>query len=341
MEALKLNTDKLASPLPEDRPVGYLEVLNRGGKVIQRIPVRSRRRIHVGRAYDNDLIIDDPFICPHHLTLQWTDEKILVADRQSLNGVNVDGCAVSDAPFNLECGEQLRIGRTTLRFRSAQFSVAPTRIDGKSLALLRWLERPLVQVTSFLLLAGLFLLNNYLGTTREYEILKALPEVVGLLVIVCLWAMLWSFASRVMLHRWNFWCHCSVAFAGLFVQFLCEWGIAYFTFAFGLDEINTLLNYGISFLLIGVILYMNLHFASLALPKQLLKGAFGVSAVIVGLMAMFHLSQQGDFDYEPSYDVTFKAPAFKLVGSQSSDEFFAEAKTLLDKVDAEVAESDD
>ncbi len=322
MEALKLNTTKTVNSLSDDRPVGYLEVLNRGGKVIQRLSIRRSRSVHVGRAYDNDLIIDDPFICPHHLTLQWTDDKIQVTDRQSLNGIDVENGASSETPYEMQCGEQLRIGRTTLRFRSAHFSVAPTRIDVKSLAMISLFTRPLVQITTFLLLVGLLLLNNYLGTTREYEILKAFPEVVVLLVVVIFWAMLWSFASRVMLHRWNFWCNCSVAFVILFLQYLCEEWIAYFTFAFGFDEANTLLNYGISYLLLGVMLYLHLHFASLALPKQLLKGAFGVSTVFIGLMAMFHLSQQGDFEYRPSYDVTFKAPVFKLVGSQSTDEFF-------------------
>jgi hypothetical protein len=47
---------------------GVIEVMNRSGQVLQRVPY-SGGRLSVGRAYDNDIIVGDPYVCPHHLQI--------------------------------------------------------------------------------------------------------------------------------------------------------------------------------------------------------------------------------------------------------------------------------
>jgi len=334
MEAV--NLEEKPAPRPsEDRPLGWLEVLQRGDKVVQRIPVRGAT-IHVGRAYDNDLILDDPFVCPHHLSIRWDGERLQVSDLQSLNGVALESGDPAGSPSVLECGDQLRLGRTLLRFRSASFPVAPARRVGNRSVLLDLFERPLWQLAMVLLVIGLFLLNNFLDTTSAYKILKTLPIVAGLLLMVLFWSLLWAFASRIMIHRWNFWCHCSVACAGVLANQLGDTAIAYFTFAFGLDGAFTPLTHGIGFLLIGTILFLHLHFASQAPVRRLLTGAFGMSGVIVGLLVLFQLAQTQEYASGPKYEATLKMPVFKLKTSQSSEAFFAGTGDLLSEVDAEV-----
>ena len=45
---------------------GFLEVLDRAGHVVQRIPVENQP-VLIGRAYENDVILDDPYLSPVHL----------------------------------------------------------------------------------------------------------------------------------------------------------------------------------------------------------------------------------------------------------------------------------
>ena len=340
MEPVNTDSTGVQKAAVVDRPIGYLEVLNRGGRVVHRLPVRHRR-IHVGRAYDNDLIVDDPYVCPHHLALQWSDGRLVVTDRESINGIEMSRPAVVGEPATLSCGEQLRIGRTVLRFRSADYPVTPTRVDGRQVAALELFARPLVQVASALLLISLLLLNEYLGTVGDFELIKTVPEVVSLLIAVMVWGMLWAFASRMMLHRWNFWSHCSVVMFGIVLAMLSEELIDYLSFAFGFDNASTGLMIFINYILVGLIIFLNLHFASMASVRRLLIQAVCVSTVIIGLVLLFVFAEKSDFSHQPQYDVALKPPAFRLVGSQTADDFFADSAEMLDEVKEMVAEAED
>ena len=52
--------------------LGYLEVLDHKGRVSQRFPVQSLP-LTLGRAYTNHVIVDDPFVCPEHLTIGYDE----------------------------------------------------------------------------------------------------------------------------------------------------------------------------------------------------------------------------------------------------------------------------
>ena len=71
----------------EENPAisGVIEVMNRSGQVLQRIPWAGKR-LTVGRAYDNDIIVGDPYVCPHHLTISNMGGQLQFQDLGSLNG---------------------------------------------------------------------------------------------------------------------------------------------------------------------------------------------------------------------------------------------------------------
>ena len=52
--------------------LGYLEVLDPKGRVSQRFPVQSLP-LTLGRAYTNHVIVDDPFVCPEHVTIGYDE----------------------------------------------------------------------------------------------------------------------------------------------------------------------------------------------------------------------------------------------------------------------------
>ena len=48
-----------------------VEVRGRGGQLLERF--RSGKcEIHIGRAFDNDIIVEDRYIYPHHLRIRST-----------------------------------------------------------------------------------------------------------------------------------------------------------------------------------------------------------------------------------------------------------------------------
>ncbi|PLX99542.1 MAG: hypothetical protein C0622_10235 [Desulfuromonas sp.] len=331
----------VVAPAPEsERPLGQLEVLNRGGRVTQRIAL-GRNPVRIGRAYDNEVVIDDPFVSPHHALLEWSDVGIRIIDHDSLNGIRIDGRGrVTDSEL-LRCGDLLHLGHTQLRFRSAAFALSPTRRDGRVPTLPGLFEQPLLRLASFLLVFAVLLLGNYLETVREFELLKALPGTLFPLSFIPFWALGWSFASRIMIQRWNFWPHCSIAATGMLLLLLTESLISYFVFAFDLDAVGEPLDYLFSYLVIAAVLYFSLLHSSATPPRQLLKSSIGVATLCIALLLVTNLARFDDFDNEPVYAATFKAPFFRLSGGESSADFFAATDLLLERVAEEVAEQED
>ena len=56
----------------------FLEVLDRRGRLLDRHRI-DRCPITIGRAYANDVIVDDPYVCPTHLRLLRTDPGLPAA----------------------------------------------------------------------------------------------------------------------------------------------------------------------------------------------------------------------------------------------------------------------
>lgn len=319
-------------------PHGYLEVLNRSGRVVERIAVTDRE-LNVGRAYDNDLILDDPYACAHHARFRWVEGALQVTDLQSVNGVAV-GDRERTPQQRLQSDERLRIGRTQLRFRRTDFQVAPAQVDHQTINFFRVLHKPLYQAVVLLLAIASVVLEAHLESVTKIEPVKFVPAVVALLAMVMVWSMLWSFASRLVVQQWRFWTHSAVALTAYLLLQGTEVGWGYFAFAFGVDGGGRPFFYLMSLLFLGLLIFLHLHFVSIAPWQKLARTAAGVAVVVVGLTAAIHLANKDDFSRWPQYDVALKPPAFKLVASRSSDEFFQEVQQMLERVDAEAVDTD-
>jgi pSer/pThr/pTyr-binding forkhead associated (FHA) protein len=70
----------------------------------------------LGRAKDNDVVIDDPFASSNHAMIIWRDGEWWVEDLGSHNGTFVNEVATLKAA-QLHDGDYIGIGQTNLQFR--------------------------------------------------------------------------------------------------------------------------------------------------------------------------------------------------------------------------------
>jgi hypothetical protein len=102
-----------AVPAPEAATRAYLVVRTDGAP-----PARfdlGGALIAVGRAADNDVILDDPQVSRHHCQLKLQHGAYGFVDLQSRNGSMVNGQPVAE--IALADGDRIRIGSTTMEFR--------------------------------------------------------------------------------------------------------------------------------------------------------------------------------------------------------------------------------
>ncbi len=93
-------------------------VIEKQGQAPRVFELPVERTIKIGRADSNDLILRDTNVSRLHATLTAEDGKWKLEDRQSANGVQVNGAFVTEAM--LKAGDVLSIGDHTLRFEQAE-----------------------------------------------------------------------------------------------------------------------------------------------------------------------------------------------------------------------------
>jgi pSer/pThr/pTyr-binding forkhead associated (FHA) protein len=65
-------------------------------------------RLRLGRAADNDVVLDDGSVSQHHCEVEWSGDEVRVRDLGSLNGTWIDGVQVNEGA--LEPGQSLHVG---------------------------------------------------------------------------------------------------------------------------------------------------------------------------------------------------------------------------------------
>jgi len=185
--------------------VMWVEVLARDGEVLERIRIDTPEA-RVGRAFDNDVVINDPHVAPHHVRIFRAEDGGLVAeDLGSVNGLYAEHGAVRLPQLALATAPGLRIGRTTLRVHDASQPVPPEKPLTPPRAHAAWAGG---------LAAGLFaliLLVNWLELTAEPSANLVVIPLLGLATVLAAWSGLWSLASRILFGQAQFGLHLRIA----------------------------------------------------------------------------------------------------------------------------------
>lgn len=67
--------------------------------------------LNIGRAYDNDIVVQDAAVSRHHACVGLKGGKVYVKDMQSTNGTAVNGeTIISNFEYELELTDEFRVG---------------------------------------------------------------------------------------------------------------------------------------------------------------------------------------------------------------------------------------
>jgi hypothetical protein len=175
---------------PMLKPPYFVELLTRDNAL------KSRHRfeqlpIRIGRGYDNDLILDDPYIAANHAAIEMTESgDIHIRDLDSENGIVLKGKRQSSTLLD---GNTIRLGHTNMRVRHAGFQVEKTLTDRASHGWEGWPPT----IAGFLMITLSALVSVWLGTTEKFSFIGAIAAVSFVLMLVLIWCGGWAFATRM------------------------------------------------------------------------------------------------------------------------------------------------
>ena len=310
----------------------WIEILSRHDEVIARHRMVLDEGATIGRAYDNQVILDDPYVAPRHLRVVRDANGALVAeDLGSANGLFVGEDRRRVDRVALDGGGAIRIGRTRLRIRQAGHAVAPERISKPRVRL--W---PLALMLAAAVLVGESL-TLWLRATTEQKLGDHLGPLLMLCAAVGAWTTVWAVLSRVFSGRARFQRHLLIALGGVLAMWLFSEVSAYAAFAFSGRGFIAYRYIGMWLITAGVCF---LHLRQLSQSRETGGAYLRLKAGAVALLALVGICMQTLSQWEASERVDregflrgLKPPMLRLASPQSAGDFFADVARLQGRLD--------
>jgi hypothetical protein len=313
-----------------------IEVLNKQHKVIERHKF-ANHYVALGRAYDNDVILHDKHVCPHHASLQQDEHgQWSIHDLSSMNGSFVEPRQQIEQSQPLRSGQICWLGEQALRIYDDQHQVAPAQPFNR-------IEQQLLKLGHLGLIATLFLLVLLeevfslwlvLPDKQQAQWSRSLIDLPLMLLVLTLWPAALAMWSKINQHEARFLPQLGITFLGIAV--MAVWQLLMTVLNFSLDGVETvawLREFG-RLLLIVLLLTANFYLAlQLSVPKKvMLATGLGVllSLQSMGLSLLFDDMRH----MAPRFDNSLLPMSFYLNQPVSADEFAQASDELFNSTSA-------
>lgn len=313
-----------------------VELLSKDGKVLQHFFV-EKPHITVGRAYDNDVRIDDPYICPHHVTFHTqTDSKLLLAsDLESLNGLKVNG--QSGQTEALGYGDIITIGRSRIRVFKPCQKVAPTLVLSELEENMEWLSLRRVCIAFLTILSGLVAIKYFTNNIGEFDLSVLIKVVMAGTLTAAIWPLFFALLSKLAKKDPRIISQLSMIWLFMISTELLDYIQVFIQF-------NT--SKSASIYWIGLILKATLFFALLWFTlfiafhqsKKVRNGIAVAGTIVISLYTVMpHFFGKTDFSPNPSYNAKVLSPTFRIASSSNTQTFVAESDNIFADLNRDLA----
>jgi hypothetical protein len=301
----------------------WVELLSRQHDVAARHRFASVP-VTIGRAYDNDIVVDDPHVAAHHLRIARTDEGALVVeDLGSRNGLYVD--RERRKQVTLDGEHELRIGTTLLRVRTAAYAVPA--------------EQPIVRSfpywpAALACIVGVFAiaaLDLWLSETGEPKAIRYFTPLLILTIVVSVWTAGWSVVTRVFTGHARFGRHFLIVAAGLLAYSIYDEAAEIGAFAWSWTALATT-SFVVAWVLLGGICLA--HLFAINRARRPLKIA--IACVLAAAGIAMQTLKQSEFRSHYGQPVTLsrlEPPGLRMVAPQRESAFFTDSAALRESLD--------
>lgn len=311
----------------------FIETLARNGDVLHRHQVNSLP-IRIGRAYDNDFILDDDYAAPRHALVDLDNQnKLVLHDLGSKNGVVKNGKRLPS--LALTGDTVVRIGHTSLRVRAADFPVPAEMLDR---TMHGW-EGALPGLAGMLLAALVALVITWLFDTRAFQptlYLQALAAGVGGAVA---WGGAWAFANRLFGRHARLGRHIFIIGSGAAALLAWEAVSNVAAYAFALEALTRYGSHGVIALAAGIV-YFHLATVKPQLRLRFRWVCLLFAVVASGLTLIANVQRSGRMADELYMGVVLP-PSMRASPDHAVDAYIDQVDAMKDKIDKERGRNDD
>ncbi len=317
----------------------WIEVLDRHGSVVtrHRFDDIARWPVRIGRAPDNDIVLDDPHVAPHHAQISMDrDGNLHVDDEGTLNGLINESTQQRQARILCSAHPLVRLGRTRLRVRDGREHVAP--------------ELPLVsEFGAVWIAAGLAvmvlafgLLDLWLSYTGDKPATHFLLPMMGLTVLLLVWTSAWALDSRIFAGQSWYVRHLCVALLATLTILVTAEAMEWLAYGLAAPTLQDQESVSI-WIIIAVASYAHCRIIGM---RQMRLVVTAIVLALVAVLGMQWATQHEAVKWvgQPARLGTLKPPVLQLAPSLTMPEFVKrtnEMRTVLETARRKEPERDD
>ena len=307
-----------------------IEEINRLGHVINRHKY-DQLPIRIGRGYNNDLILSDPYVSPNHVIIDESDAGWLVEDQDSENGIKFRLHSTQSRANHLLSGDEIIIGRTRLRLVSPWQAVSKTHLLPTKASLPKLIAQPTFAIATVIVTIALLLADAQLTVSVKTGFEKLLASALPTFIFALVWAGVWAFVGRVIMHRASFLPHFIAALLTFVISMIVATVSEYITYNTSDELAATLIEFTIIGFTLAGLFYINLSNATNVGKRSTLIISHSVawSLLLMGLFLQY--VNKPDFVHNANFPNQLKPPFAKIATSKSPDDFLKASEALFDR----------
>ena len=287
----------------------------------------------VGRDFNNDLRLDDPYVCPSHMLVAIDPEsnKLIVNDCQSTNGIKVNNKFVRQATLNSH--DVIKIGRTRLRIIDTKVPLADAIALSELEENLSWLNHSFLAICLSLFCLSFLLLSKYLGSVQEFSLIKALPSELGQLAVFCLWPLSFAILAKVVKKESHLASQFNLTL--LIIIFAKTLLLLQKVVIFNLHPETwfTWLELLLFSLIVGSFIWLSLFIAFHQTNQRRNIIACSMTFIILAPIYALGFLNADEFNTRPMYNPILLPPTYNITSAVQTIEFIEHANSLFTQVD--------
>ncbi len=289
----------------------------------------DEKRIVIGRAYDCDLSLGDPFIAPHHLEIIAHEESFEVRDLDTKNGFRLDDKNLIKADsLKVESGQSIVLGTMKIRIYSPRHEVQSEREMAPSADIRLFLSRPLHAFLFLMAVTILFVFSEwYESLQKAFWTEEGLYTLIAVPCFVLLFSFLVALCDFSKTHHFRFSLAVGlVSLCVLAVSFL-DHPFDYMKFLFFEYEVDVFVSMALFCTEMFMIFTISHIIYSDMIDKRYIAAYILLALWLSG--ALFFESWSFGYHDDPRYDGTILPYANALIVFDTPEEFLTEAEALF------------
>lgn len=290
--------------------------------------------VKVGRGYDNDLILEDPYVSPAHAVITLTAQgEFLISDTQSENGIILPSRDKIAGSAILLSGATIKIGQTKIRLLRCDHPVpAAKKLQENNTA-----SKPVkagleiwYALTGFVTVYFVHIVANF--PYIPLRISQVVFFVVLILLGMCFWAGLWAVLGRLIKHQSCFVKQLELMCVFMLVLIPVLNVCSYLGFIFASPLIEGCWISILAGTALGVLVFKQLTYATSLGKKAKLLACVSFPLVLVALALAGGMAFRNEFSPEPRYYMRVKPPLLPPVKIEQPEELITQAGKIFEEL---------